>query len=208
MRNLARTLGQGRGELRASLGGPIVSTPDLTFPAPSARVGGRYGVTDWLDVDGDLTLDPAAFGVLALDAGLVGQIVREGAEGFALSASVHGYFLFDLNDDLTTRAYPELGLHAEYRFGRSVSVFGGIVAVAQFDPPLGKPPLFAAPYLGVELFVDASPPTRQAIALQLAWVSPWENFHSFASWEPAGAGAIVVLIGWRAVYGPTEPEVR
>ncbi len=208
MRNLARTLGRGRGELRASLGGPILSAPGATFPIPSARVGGRYGVTDWLDVDGDFTLDPSVLGVLAIDAGLVGQIYREPRDGFALSASAHGYFFVDLSDEPAPRAFPELGLHAEYRFGPWLTVFGGVVALAQFDPPLDKPPVFVAPYLGAELWVDPSAPTRHGIALQLAWISPWEDFRSIASWEPTGAGVFVVIIGWRAVFGPAgEPGV-
>jgi hypothetical protein len=209
MRNLARTIGRGRGELRATLGGPTLSAPGITFPIPSVRVGGRYGMTDWLDLDGDLTLDPLVLGVLAVDVGVVGQIYREREGGFALSASAHGYFFFDLGDDVTTRVYPELGIHAEYRFGDRFTLFGGVVALAQFDPPLQKPPVFVAPYIGAELWVDPHAPTRQGIALQLAWISPWEDFRSVASWEPAGAGAFVVIIGWRAVYGAAgEPEVR
>jgi hypothetical protein len=207
LRHLARTVGEGRGELRASLGGPILGAAGVPFPVPSVRVGGRYGATDWLDVDGDLTLEPLAFGVLALDAGVVAQLYRD-AE-LALSLSAHGHLLFDLDDDLTTRGFPELGLHAEHRLEPWLTVYGGAVALAQLEPPRGKPPIFAAPYLGFELVPDPSPPTRQGVVFQIAWISPWEDFRSFAAWQPAGAGALVVVVGWRALFGAGEvPEVR
>ncbi len=155
-----------------------------------------------------LTIDPLVLGVLALDAGVVGQIYREGDRGFALSASAHGYFFFQLHDQFAARAFPELGLHAEYRFGDWLSLFGGAVALAQFDPPLGRPPVFLAPYLGLELFADPHAPVQQAVELQLAWISPWQDFRSVATWEPSGAGVFVIMIGWRAVFGPAgQPRV-
>lgn len=207
LRHLARTVGEGRGELRASVGGPILGAAPVSFPIPSARLGGRYGATDWLDVDGNLTVDAFAVGVWAFDAGLVAQLYRDAA--FAMSLSAHGHLLVDLNDDATTHGFPELGLHVEHRLAPWLTVYGGAVALAQLDPPLDKPPVFAAPYLGFELVPDPNPPTREGIVFQIAWISPWEDFSSFAAWEPRGAGAIVVNLGWRAIYGPGEaPEVR
>ncbi|MBX3273813.1 MAG: hypothetical protein KF729_26350 [Sandaracinaceae bacterium] len=207
-RHLARTVGEGRGELRASLGGPFLGALSGPLLVPSLRAGGRYGVTDGLDVDGSLALDPLVFGVLALDAGLVGQLYREPG-GFALSLSGHAHFLFDLDDDLTTRGFPELGLHAEHRVDPWLTLFGGVVALAQFEPPDGKPPVFVAPYLGAELHLDRSAPTRHSFVIQLAWVSPWEDLGpSWASWEPDGYGAFALVLGWRSLHGPEEGPAR
>ncbi len=200
MRNLARTLGAGRSELRTTLGGPILSVPGATFPIPSVRIGYRHGITDYLDLDSNVTLDAFALGLLAFDAGVVGQLYRD-PNGAAVSISAHTHFFIDLDDDATTRVYPELALHAEHRIEPSLTIFFGGVLLAQLDPPREKPTAFFAPYLGAELWVDQRGPVHDAIAVQLAWISPWEDMRAFGTWEPAGYGALVFHIGWRAVYG-------
>ena len=202
-RHLARTLGEGRGELRATTGGPFLGTVGAPLLIPSVRLGGRYGATDWLDVDGSLAIDPLAFAVLALDAGVVAQIVRV-RQGFALSASAHAHLLFDLDDDLTTRGFPELGLHAEGPAAPWLTLFGGLYGLGSIDPPEGRPPVFLAPYLGAEIVIDRRPPVREYFTVQVSWVSPWEDFGGFTAWEPDGYGAIFFVAGWRAVYGPGE----
>lgn len=203
-RHLARTVGEGHGELRVSTGGPFTGAAGAPLMVPSMRAGGRYGLTDWLDIDGTLAIDPFAFGVLGLDAGLVAQLYRQPG-GFALSVSAHGHLFFDLDDDLTTRGFPELGLHAEHRVERWLTIFGGVVALAQFEPPEGKPPVFVAPYLGVEFHLDPRAPRQEAFLIQVAWVSPWDDLGpSWASWEPDGYGAIVLILGWRGLFGPDD----
>lgn len=208
LRHLARTVGQNQGELRAALGGPILGAAGIPFPVPSVRVGGRYGATDWLDLSGDLTVEPLAFGVLSLEAGVVVQLFRD--PSFALSASGHAHLLFDLKNDVTTRGFPELGLHAEHRLAPCLLAFGGAFAIAQPEPPREKPPVFAAPYVGLELIPDPAASVRHGFVLQFAWVSPWEDFRSFADWRPEGAGVLVVVVGWRALLGaaPRPPETR
>ncbi len=203
-RHVARTLGEGRGELRASLGGPFLGRTGTPLLIPSIRVGGRYGATDWLDVDGSVALDPLAFGVLGLDAGLVTQLYRRPG-GFALAASAHAHLLFDLDDDLTTRGFPELGLHAEGPLAEWLTLFGGVIGVGSIDNPRDRPPVFLAPYLGVDIAFDRRPPVREYLTFQIAWASPWDDLGGFTAWEPDGFGAIFVAVGWRAIYGAGEP---
>lgn len=198
-RHIARTLGEDQGEIYATAGGPFLGVGDGPLLVPSARLGGRYGVTHYFDVGGSVAVDALGFGILAMDAYVVQQLYRRPG-GFALSISGRAHLLFDLNDDFTTRGFPELGLHMEHRVERWLTVFWGVIGIAQFDPPLDKPPVFAAPYLGAELILDHNPPTRQYFTVQVAWVSPWEDFRSWASWEPAGAGALVLVVGWRGHY--------
>lgn len=206
-RNLARTLGEGRGELRATTGGPFLGVTGAPLLIPSIRIGGRYGATDWLDVDGTLALDPLLFGVLALDAGVVGQLVRV-PDGFALSVSGHAHLLFDLDDDLTTRAFPEIGLHAEGPLAPWLTLYGGVFGVGSIDPPDGRPPVFLGPYLGVEILFDRNPPVRESMVLQVSWISPWEDLSGLTEWEPAGYGAILFVAGWRMLIGPGgEPAI-
>lgn len=203
-RRLARTLGEGRGELRATTGGPFLGTVGVPLMIPSLRFGGRYGATDWLDVDGSLAIDPLGFGILAFDAGAVTQIVRV-PDGFAMSASAHAHLLFDLDDDLTTRGFPELSLHAEGPVAEWLTVFGGVIGVGSIDNPEDRPPVFIAPYLGFEIAFDRRPPVREYLVFQVSWASPWEDLGGFTAWEPDGYSAIFLTVGWRGVYGEGPP---
>lgn len=197
-RTVARTLGQGNAEARFSAGGPFLGVSGTPIVIPSLRVGGRVGATDTLDVDGSLALDPFVFGVLALDAGVVQQLVRVD-RGFALSVSTHAHLVFDLDDDFTTRAFPEVGLHAAGPLTDWLQLYGGVTGVGSIDPPEDRPPVFLAPYLGFEATVNPSDATRHMFSLQLAWASPWEDFGGFTSWEPNGFGALFLAAGWRVV---------
>lgn len=199
-RHFARTLGEGRGEIRATMGGPFLGTVGVPLMIPSLRVGARYGATDWLDVDGSVAIDPLGFGILALDAGVVTQLYRE-RRGFALSASTHAHLLFDLDDDFTTRGFPELALHAEGPLAGPVTLFGGVVGIGSIDNPEDRPPVFITPYLGLDVALDEHPPAREYLTLQVAWASPWEDLGGFTNWEPDGYGAIFFLVGWREIYG-------
>lgn len=204
-RTIARTLGQGNGEVRFTAGGPWLGQTGAPVLIPSFRLGGRVGATDYLDVDTSLALDPFAFAVLAVDIGVVQQIVRVPA-GFALSVSTHAHLLIDLDDDATTRGFPELGLHAAGPLAPWLHVFGGLTGVGSPDPPDGRPPVFIAPYVGLEAVLNPADRTRHALLLQVAWASPWEDFGGFTAWEPDGAGAILVSAGWRVVLEQGEPE--
>ena len=75
--HLARTVGERNGELRASFGGPFFSNLGAPIPLPNLAVGGRYGLTDGFDLDGDLSITGLAYGTIGLTVGGVGQIVRE-----------------------------------------------------------------------------------------------------------------------------------
>lgn len=204
MRHFARTVGRGNTELRVSLGGPFLSVPPgVPVPIPSLRVGSRYGLTDWLDIDSELVVDPFLLGVYAFDIGHVVQLYRD-PRGAAVSLSGRVHFFVDLDDQATTRALPEIGLHFDHTLERWLTFFGGAVFVVQTDTPAGKAPIFVGPYLGLEAWFDPNRPVRNGLAIQLAWISPWEDFRSFATFEPAGAGALVITLAWRALYAPTE----
>jgi hypothetical protein len=204
LRHFARTVGEGNSELRVTLGGPLLAVPPgVAVPIPSIRIGSRYGLTDWLDIDSELVVDPVLLGVYAFDIGHVLQLYRD-PNGAALSISGHLHVFVDLDDQATTRAMPEIGIHFEHTLERWLNFFGGAAFVAQTETPLGKAPGYFAPYLGLEAWFDANRPVRNGVELQVAWISPWEDFRAFATFEPAGYGAIVVVIGWRQLYAPTE----
>lgn len=202
-RHLARTVGEGNGEVRASVGGPFFSNV-APIPLPNLQVGGRYGLTDGFDLDADLSLIGLAYGIVAFDVGAVGQIYRE-ERGFAISASGRGHFLIGTRGpDL--RFYPELGVHLEGVATPWLVVFGGLSALAQFTPPEDKPPVFVAPYVGTEFQFGGSDEAGHphGIVLELGWISPWQDSTSVISYEPGGVGAFLVHLGYRARFGDGE----
>ena len=201
-RHLARTVGQGHGEVRAGVGGPLLSNLGPPIPLPNLAVQGRYGLTDWLDVDGGVSVLGLAYGLFVIDAGLVAQLYRQ-PRGFALSASARGNFFFDLDDGFTPRGYPEVGLHAEQVATDWLVVFGGLDAWFVFSPPPGKPPVLAAPYLGAEVRFGGSAEGGHphGLSVQAAWISPWQNSTSVIDWEPADLGALSIVLGFTSRFG-------
>lgn len=204
--NLARTVGRGNSELVVSSGGPLLAIGPAVFPTPQVRVGGRYGATDDVDLLGHVALDTVAAAFLALDAGVVGQMVRERG-GFAMSLSVRVHAVIDLDDAVAPRVLPEVGLHLEHPLHPSLWLFGGLAGLAQLEAPRMRPFLFVSPYLGLEARFDpqrdaSGRPTEQAgIALQLGWINPWEGETSLVRFVPDGAGAITVVLAFRHRFG-------
>lgn len=199
MHHLARTVGEGNGEVRASVGGPFFSNLGAPIPIPNLVVSGRYGLTDGFDLDAGLSVTGLFYGTIGLQLGAVGQLVRN--PDFAMSLAGRGHFLVGVRGpDL--RVYPELGLHLEGLPTRWLVLFGGLTGFAQFDPPNGKPPVFAYPYAGAEILFGGSDQAGHpyGIGAELGWISPWEDSTSVVSWEP-GFGAIVLQLGFRARFG-------
>lgn len=202
MHHLARTVGEGNGEIRASVGGPFFSNlGGVAIPLPNLVAGGRYGLTEGFDLDGGISVTGLFFGDLGLQVGGVGQLLRE-RNGLAISLAGRGHFLIGTRGpDL--RFFPELGLHLEGLPAPWLVVSGGLSAFAQFGPPGGKPPVFAYPYAGAEILFGGSDAGGHpyGLGLELGWISPWQDSTSVVSWEPSGYGAIVIALGFRARLG-------
>ncbi len=201
-RHVARTVGEGNAEVRASVGGPFFSNL-APIPIPNLQVGGRYGLTDGFDLDADVSVLAAAYGIVAFDVGAVGQIYRE-PRGFALSVSGRGHFLIGVRGP-DFRFFPELGVHMEGVATPWLVLFGGVSGLAQFGPPEDKPPVFVAPYVGAEAQFGGTDEDGHphGIVLELGWVSPWEDSTSVIAWEP-GYGAFLVHLGYRVRFGDGE----
>ena len=205
MRNLARTIGEGNGELRASVGGPIFSNLGVPMPLPNLQIGGRYGLTEGFDVDGDISLLGLGYGIVAFNAGAVGQIYRV-ERGIAISVSGRGHVLIATRGpDL--RFFPELGLHIEGPATPWLTVYGGLAGLVQFAPPPGKPPILLAPHVGGEVRFGGGGerPHRSGFVVEIGWINPWQDSASVVSWEPAGFGALYLHLGVRTRFGEVVP---
>jgi hypothetical protein len=198
--NLSRTLGAGNTELRAALGGPVFQNLGAPIPAPNLHLGGRVGLTDWMDLDGNLNLTATAFSLWAMDLAANFQLYRR-PRGLAVATSARLFILGDLDDAPAARALPEVGLHLGAPLTRWLSLYGGVTSAAQFRAPEGKPPLFTTPFLGAEFLLPArGKPRQHGLALHAGWTNPWEDNNAVVNYTTS-RGALALHLGYRVRFG-------
>lgn len=204
--NLSRTVGRGNGEVRATLGGPLIAALGPTIPFPHVQPGGRVGATDWLDVDGNLDLLALAYGLFAMDLAANLQLYRK-ARGLAVATSGRLYLLGDLDDAPLVRTVPEWGLH----LGGPVpgvswlQLYGGQTLAFSPRPPVEGSTVFFTPFLGVEALLPFDRPRRgkprqHGIAVHASWTNPWDDGDSVVDYRPA-RGAVGIYLGYRLRLG-------
>lgn len=207
--NLARTLGRGNTEIAGSSGGPLIGVGAAVFPTPQVRLGVRHGMTDDVDAMGHVAIEAFGSRILALDAGVVGQMTRTPG-GFAMALSARLHLVVDLDDPVAPRVFPEIGLHLEHPIDRWGSIFFGLGGLGQLEAPRDRPFLFLSPYLGLEILLDPQTNAagqaveRTGFAVQVGWINPWESATTLVRYVPDGAGAITVLLAVRHRFGGLE----
>lgn len=206
--NLSRTVGKGNGEVHASLGGPFFERLGPPIPVPNVNIGGRYGLHEIVDVDANVNLLAAAYGIMAIDAAAVIQIVRV-PRRFAFSGTGRLHTFGDLDDAPGFRAYPEFGLHAGGQFPHLdwLHLYGGVLGLVNPRPPINRPALIWQSFVGTEFLLpgkespkDGGKARQQGIALHLAYFNPGPQQNSVVDYTP-GAGAIALYLGWRMRFG-------
>jgi hypothetical protein len=205
--NLSRTVGKGNGELHVAAGGPFFANLGAPMPIPHTYVGGRYGVTDWMDVDANFNATPAAFGVWMNDVAANFQLYRK-PRGLAVASSARFYFIGDLDDPPALRVYPEIGVHLGGQVPRVKwwHLYGGVTSAFQFSPPPEKPPVFLSPFFGTEFLIPArfekegQKPRQHGLALHWSWINPWDTRPSVIEYRPL-PGAMAVFLSYRLRFG-------
>ncbi|MCB9748887.1 MAG: hypothetical protein H6713_02655 [Myxococcales bacterium] len=199
--NLSRTVGKGNGEFHSSLGGPFFDSLGPALPTPNVNLGGRYGVTDWMDVDGGFNATALAYSILAFDVAANFQLYRK-PQALAVASSVRLYSYGDLDDAPGYRGYPELGLHLGGPVLRWLHLYGGVTSTFQFAPPEGKPPVFLTPFFGTEFLIPPRGETNRqhGLALHLGWTNPWQDATAVVSYQP-GYGGLALYLNYRVRFG-------
>lgn len=207
--NLSRTVGRGNGELHVSAGGPLFATLGPTIPVPHANVGGRYGVTDWMDVDGNIDALALAFQIWAMDLAASFQLLRNPG-GLAVASSARFYLLGDLDDAPSLRAYPEWGVHlgGPVPGVRWLQLYGGQTMAFSLSPPREGSAVFWTPFVGAEALMPARRPRRgkprqHGLALHASWTNPWDDRASVLDYRPR-YGAMGIYLGYRVRFGGLE----
>ena len=144
----------GKGNLDASLsiGGPVVSAFGTKVPVPYAAAGANYGVSDRLDVSGNLHLLPIAYGIVGMDIGATWYPVLN--RGFVPTVGIQpGFLVFSsLKSDVGERikAYPLLSGSLSWHVGRGL-VYTGFDAAVPFssaDYDENSPSAIFSPFWG------------------------------------------------------------
>jgi hypothetical protein len=189
-----RPLGRGNAAAHVSLGGPLVAVSGLVFPVPIGSLGGGYGVSDGVDVTGEIDGTAAAFGVAHVQPGLAWHAPPPACRlvpALTLAASVH--LLTNLHD---TRVAPQGTVAAAWRAGRRHLVYlGADAGVVSGDPTR----VLAGPFAGGQLRVGRA----WALALEAKWLAPWYDVAPLApTWiSPASHGYLSVLLGVSRYFG-------
>ena len=182
----ARTLGVAHAEAATSFGGPLFANLGPTIPLPMLAVGGRYGVAGKLDVSADVNITSAVYGVGGGDLGATYQLARTPGNAVAATARIDAF-----SDGSALRVFPEIAVIADHRFCPRWSAIYGVTTLVQPSPPRDKPTMLTALSAGVESALG-----HGALALDLAWISPWQDSTSVVEWQP-GHGAIMVRVAYR-----------
>ncbi|MDW8246986.1 MAG: hypothetical protein RMJ84_10455 [Sandaracinaceae bacterium] len=176
---------------------------DVVFPTPRHLIGMRYGLLEEVDFFTQLGIDLLLFKILLIDGGFVGQLFRN-PQGPAGAASARLHLLFDLDDLVLPRLFPEAGIHFDHPLDSSFALLWGALLFLEPHPAYDRPDFFFAPYVGIDWIFRGMPDPRierekSALALGVSWINPWEGRNTFIRFFPDGMGAIAVILSFRYV---------
>ena len=191
-------VGEGRLRGNAGLGGPIVAAFGTHVPIPYLYVGGDYGLSDRLDLDGGLHLLSLAYGVAGLDLGATwyplindGPLPTLGVGGrMTLFASVKS------GVDDRFRLLPSLTSSAAWEAGPGKVYAGFDLAI-----PLTRPaydtaaaPLIFSPLAGYRWDLGS----RSHLFVELKWQGANVRTDQLAAEyvHPGGHGAITPFVAY------------
>ncbi len=199
--NLSRTVGRGNWELHVSHGGPLLRPPGWPpVPFGHTHIGGRYGLSDRVDIDGNLNLLPLGVGLLQVDTAVVLQIFRR-PRRLAVSAAARLAGIFDLDDPPAARLFTEWGLHVGRPLGRFVHPYGGLLLTNPLTVRTADlPPSFLTPFAGLEFLLPPRRGRQHGLAVHVAWTNPWVDSDAVVDYAPP-MGALAVYLGYQVRFG-------
>jgi len=196
-----RPLGAGNADVHVSLGGPLLKTSGSTFPTPILMAGGGFGVTDQVDVSGDVDVTAAVLGVAHVATGvayhpLLWSSSTRAVPAITIAESFH--LLTNLTD---TRFAPQTTAVAAWRVGNGHLLYGGGDLGVVVGHPVHATRVLAGPLVGGEWKAT----DRFGIALECKWLAPYYDVAPLApDWvSPGSRGYLSVLLGFRGYLDGT-----
>ncbi|MFI5297182.1 MAG: hypothetical protein ACHREM_03715 [Polyangiales bacterium] len=156
--SLTEPVGAGRTRAQASMGGPIVVLGGAPLPIPVTSVGLAHGLSDAVDLHGDVHPTAAAFGVAGLDLGVAWHplesrsLLTIGLVGYGFSNGADAVILADPWIGTRARVASWLalggGVHAAFRVATSSS---SLAQSHSFAPTLFGQVAFLLGHVAIEV---------------------------------------------------------
>lgn len=105
-----RPAGEGEFHPMVAVGGPFVAAFGAYVPIPNASVGGRFGLSSDLDLEGNLYLLPLAYSLVSIDAGVAWYPIDGESETMTIEPRLLLYASFKSGVEERVRIYPALSL--------------------------------------------------------------------------------------------------
>ena len=110
-------VGTNRVNINTSIGGPIIEIFDTNMPIPYLTTGINYGVSDRINLDGNLHLLPLAYEIFGLDVGTTFFPVLN--NGLIPTLGIQPRYLvlssFKKDVKIRYRAYPVVSVSAAWK---------------------------------------------------------------------------------------------
>ncbi|MFZ4619563.1 MAG: hypothetical protein ACOYNS_03315 [Bacteroidota bacterium] len=128
-----RPIEEGKSEIIASFGGPIIPVGSIAFPVPYLNVGMLYGVQQNLTVYGNAHVTALLFKDIGVDGGFCARLLPE--KGIRPEITVNGraYIFSDAFRGNTTRFFPMATLTGSYSVGERSLIYFGADNLYQFS---------------------------------------------------------------------------
>jgi len=126
-------VGANRININSSVGGPIIEIFDINMPIPYLTTGINYGVSDRINLDGNLHLLPLAYEIFGLDVGTTFFPILN--DGLIPTVGIQPRYLilssFKENVKVRLRAYPVVSVSAAWASWRGLFYSGMDVTMPQ-----------------------------------------------------------------------------
>lgn len=145
-----RPIEEGKTELIASLGGPVIPVGETAFPLPYLNVGLLHGIKQNLTLYGNVHVTALLFKDVGLDAGFSSRLLPEKGVRPEIAFNGKVYFFWDAFRGSTTRLYPSGTVTASLRIGEQSLLYGGADNLYQFT----NSTLYVSPFIGYQFAIS------------------------------------------------------
>jgi hypothetical protein len=183
--------GEGRLQANASIGGPLVAAFGTNPPIPNLTIGANYGLSDRLDLSGNLYLLPLLYSLAGLDAGVAWYpVLNDGAvPTIGIQPRIAAFASFKSGVDDRFRLYPSISSSGSWKLGsgRIYTGFDLTLPLSQPDYDPDPPHVIFSPLIGYRWNLG----TSWRLFTELKWQGANIRTNATAEYSnPGGYGAI------------------
>ena len=191
-------LGEGNIQSNISLGGPIVKAFDMNLPIPYSTAGVVYGLSEKVNISGNLHLTPLPYKLFGLDAGASFFPVMN--NGYVPCVGLHGSVLSFVsmkdNIDKRMKIYPTISSTFAWNNGNDRFYTGMDLTVPFTNPDYDNDPVkvIFSPFAGYKLYLGKKLHFTAEIKWQAANVRADQLAAEYFKLSGHGAAALLFSI--------------